>query len=209
MPHRQRKQASTGNIPLASRAKALNRMQQGTYTADGEGIDWRYYDTVTIPSTSQTLNMFTVAQGGNKTLADTNMTLNGQIPNGQHFTITDIRITYRSTTGLVSLAEMNEMNAFLDTSVFEFTILNKYPMLQTKVSDIIGMGLIAPVVVAAGNADNSQMGLFTATFKLKTPITVAGLTSFKCPITLTAAPAASVVGDSMTVYLGGRLVRSL
>jgi|WetSurMetagenome_2_1015567.scaffolds.fasta_scaffold384870_2 hypothetical protein len=198
-----------GGISITSRSKALNRLQQGTYTNDGEGIDWKYYDTLAIPTTAQTMQFFTVGQGGTKTIADTNMTLNGQIPNGQHMKITHIRATYRSATGIVSLAEQLDLNTFVDTSVLEFVILNKSPMLQTKMSDIMGLSMMAPVAVTTGSYASSQFGIFSSTYRLRTPIILAGLTSFKVPLTLTQTPPTSVQGDSLALYLGGRLVRTL
>jgi hypothetical protein len=203
----------SGNVNKAStiqsRSRAMNRLQQGTYSSEGEGIDWKYYDTLPVAASTAQMQFFTVGQGGTKTLADTNMTLNGQIPNGQHMKIDHIRLTFRSLTGVTTLAEALAIQNFLDTAVLEFTILNKSPMLQTKLSDIIGMSLMAPVSQAAGAVTSSEFGVLSATYKLKTPIILAGLTSFKCPVTITQTPDASLVGDVVTMYLGGRLVRSM
>ena len=57
-------------------------MQQGTYAATGEKLDWTYYDTLTIQAAGTEFSMFQVPIGGTqfaavKTLAQTNMTNSG------------------------------------------------------------------------------------------------------------------------------------
>ena len=192
----------------ARQSQSLDNLQTGTYGTSGEKISWSYYDESAVPATAQTLVQFQTPIGGTKTLAHTNMVAAGQIPQGQKFVVEKIKVMYRSVSGVSTPAEANELMAFMDRAIIQFKISNKAPMMQAKLSDVMGLSLMAPITGTGGTASFSQ-GVFTGEWKLHTPITVGALTPFQVEIVLNDVPAASVVADILTTSLKGTLIRAL
>jgi len=94
-----------------------------------EGISQDLYDYVTYPAAGTTgLNFFQVPIGqSTKTLADTNMINQGQLPQSQKFLVTGIRVDFlpanvASSTGAVVAANANDMKAVGETGALQFTI---------------------------------------------------------------------------------------
>lgn len=189
------------------KSDALETLQRGSYGTTGEKIAWKYYDEATVPATAGTVTMFQIPQSGTKGIDQTNMVQSGAIPQGQKFIVTHLDVMYRSKDGVATPVEANALNAVLDRTIVTLVINNKAPMLQVKLSSLLGMSLMCPNTGTAGTV--SQFGVFSGSWKLKTPLVLAGLVPFKTELVNVSAPDASVQGDFITVELCGTLYRAL
>lgn len=187
--------------------RALETLQRGSYGSTGERLAWKYYDETTVPTVAGVVNMFQVPQSGTKGIEQTNMVQSGSVPQGQKFVVKSLEIMYRSKDGVATPAEANELNAILDRTIVTLVINNKAPMVQMKLSSLLGASLMCPNTGTAGAV--SQFGTFSGKWKLATPVVLAGLVPFKVEVINTAVPATSVQGDFITISLCGTLYRAL
>jgi hypothetical protein len=187
--------------------EALDKLSAGTYGTTGEVLNWSYYDETDVPATAGTISLFQIPVGGTKTIAKTNMSTAGQIPTGQKFIVSAIKVMYRSKDGVSTPAEANELNALFDNTIIQFRISNKAPMMQVKLSELMGMSLLSSAHGTAGAV--TQYGVFGGVWKMKKGITLAGLTPFSVEVINVSTPAASVASDTLTISLHGTLIRAL
>ena len=73
-------------VPGSAQA-TIARLGAGTFGPGAQVMADYLFDTVTLATGAQSLDFFSVPLGGAKTVADTNLTLPGQLPRGQAFEI--------------------------------------------------------------------------------------------------------------------------
>jgi len=76
------------------------------------------YDTVTLATGVQSLDFFSVPQGGAKTIADTNLTLPGQLPRGQAFEVHYIDFRLLRGSAVVNTAFVSAFYDMIGGSAF-------------------------------------------------------------------------------------------
>lgn len=192
-------------------ARALNRLQQGTYSAFGEKLAWTYYDTATLLAATTTFRLFTVGLGGGavpKTLDITNMQQGGQIPQGQHLDVEAIGVWYTGSAAKAT-ADLSSLNLFLAHSTIEFLIPGKDTVGTWRLQELFGRPISFSVTPAVTiNHPVLSEGIFTGMKKLKTKIPLAALTPFELKLTNHVATAAGLDADLLCVGLVGTLYRA-
>lgn len=191
-------------------SNAIDTLQQGTYGSQGEKLDWSYYDREVLSSTVLVTRLFTSQLGaGGKTLADTNLTQSGQIPQGQRFTIRAIKVGYVSNAVRATVNVQSIYDVFKNTSL-QIIIPNKGPMGQWTLWELLGAAtLIALTPTAAGDNIPLISPRYHGVFPLNQPITLAALTPFYVELTHHVATAAALDSDKIFVSLAGTLVRGV
>jgi hypothetical protein len=190
--------------------QAIDRLQRGTFGASGEKLDWSYYDRVVLVSTTTTTRLFTVQLGASgKTLADTNLTQSGQIPQGQLFRIKSIK-TFYVTNATRATANVQMIYDVLKNTSVQIIIPNKGPMGQWSLMELMGAStLIAVTPTAAGDNIPVIQPRYHGIFPLNIPMTLAALTPFYVEVTHHTAPNAALNDDRIYVSLSGMLVRGV
>lgn len=188
----------------------IQNLQAGTYGASGEKLDWSYYDRVVLLSTTTVNRLFTVQLGASsKTLADTNLTQSGQIPQGQRFTIRALKVSYVTNAARATANVQQYYDVLKNTSV-QFIIPNKGPMGQWGLWELLGASsLFALTPTAAGDNIPVIQPRFHGVFPLNTPIVLAALTPFYVEVTHHTATNAALDNDRIYVSLNGTLVRGV
>jgi hypothetical protein len=187
----------------------LDDLQQGTYGAGGEVMDWTYYDTATLAAGTLSYRMFTIGLGGaaGRTLDITNMTSGGSIPQGQSLQVNRIKLFW-CTSAAKATAYVNDFYLALRRTTFEFLIPGKDSLLTTTLQELMGMGSqVALTPTAAGDNIPLNTPRYHGIYPLNIPITLAALTPFEIRITCQTAFAATITGDFLTVGLNGILKR--
>jgi hypothetical protein len=192
----------------AVQAAATNtfKYSQGTYSAGGDAIDWSYYDTNVLPSTSAQVRYFVNPIGsGGKTLADTNMISAGQIPKAQHHKVTHLKVFFTSVATHNS-ADVQSFYSFLKNTVVEFIIANKYYYGQWTLQELFGVSsLFAMKPTVAGDNIPLIQPRFHGIFPLNTAINLAENTNFELKVTYTVAPDQYIQNDKLMLSLYGKL----
>lgn len=200
-------------VPDMSRtAKAMIKLQQGTYSDEGEILDWTYYDTQRLAAATLEHTYFITAQGeafddgvaGFKSFADVNFPGRG-MPSTQNLEIKAIKCIYKPAE-VRTEAEMVNIVDMLRTSKFSFVIGNKAPVLELNLLDLLGLNF--PVIKAAAAVSDDHIRAIAAkAYPLNISLVVSGQTKFNCLIQHAAAPAAGIAGDMIQVSLQGILQR--
>lgn len=92
---------NVNSVLTSSAASTIQRLGNGTFGPGAQVLADYLYDTVTLTTGQTKLDFFSVPVGQNgKTLADTNLSLPGQLPRGQAFEVhaIDFRILRNSGT---------------------------------------------------------------------------------------------------------------
>jgi len=194
------------NATNNAQQRALLNQQSGTFDSRGERLDWTYYDSQDLAVAVTEFTLFQAGLGtAGKTLADTNMPQNGQIPQGQKFKIHNISV-FLSTPRLAS-ADIVSLNTLLMETSTEFQIVNKRPMGQWTLAQLMGAPLLAPLTpaVAGDNEPFSSVGRFVGVYPINVPITLAALTPFGVKVVHHTAVAAALATTVLRVCLNGVL----
>ena len=206
-------------IPVTPRKRRRN-LAQGTYSTAGEKLVHTYYDTQLIQSASVApMHFFQAAQGqplngvgaALKTLQHTNMTMGGQIPRGQRFTIYCIKLMYTAITLLADASILGWYN-MLANCTFEFLISGKDSLLTLTLQELLGAStLILPApAVGSGYSTVNRIILprFHGNFPLSTAIVLSEQTNFECRvIPQVVTPTTVLTGDFLKIGLSGVLER--
>jgi hypothetical protein len=194
----------------------LQNLDRGTHARAGEVLDWTYYDSFAV-SAALSVNMFqqAVGQGSTpKTLDQTNMTSNGQIPTGQRMTIHRIKLNYISqatTWASAGTAQTLYFYTMLAKTTLEFRIPGKDSLLTITLAELLGAAtLLQMVPTTAGNADATIQPRFHGILPLNKPIILAAQTTFGVLVTHQTAPNAALytgAGDIVKIGLNGILER--
>lgn len=203
------------NLPrpdMSQTAKAQIRLQQGTYSSDGEILDYCYYDSQRLAAAvfehSYFINgvgeMFSDGGAVVKNFSDVNFPGRG-MPAAQNFEVRAIGLIYRPDE-VRTEAEMVNIVDMLKNSKFSFFIGNKAPVLELPLLDLAGNSF--PVVkAAAAVADDHMRSMVRTRYPLNISIPLAGNTKFHCLLQHSVAVAAGIAADKLTICLQGVLQR--
>lgn len=191
-----------------SRKEALEKLQVGTYGTEGDELDWTYYDEATIAAATLTHRLFTTPLGsGGKTLDQTNLTIAGQIPQGQLLDVRAIKIFY-TTSAVKGTAALQDLYTLLTRTTVEIKLANKETMGQWTAQELLGSALLFAVTpTAAGDNISQVQPKFHGVFPLNKKMVFAALTPFEVKLTHHAAPAATLANDRLKIGLSGILTR--
>jgi len=191
-----------------SREQALLNTQVGTYGTEGEQLDFSYYDEATIAAATLTHRLFTNPLGsGGKTLDQTNLTLAGQIPQGQLLDVRAIKIMYTSNA-VKGTAALQDLFTLLTRTTVSIKLANKESMGQWTAQELMGSALqFAITPTNAGDNIAQLQPKFHGIFPLNKKIILAALTPFEVTVIHHAAPAATLEDDRFKISLSGILTR--
>lgn len=197
---------------MSTTAKAQIRLQQGTYSSDGEILDFTYYDSQRLAAAVLEHNYFingvgeAFSDGGAvvKNFSDVNFPGRG-MPAAQNFEVKAIGLVYRADE-VRTEAEMVNIVDMLKNSKFSFVIGNKAPVLELNLLDLCGNSF-AVVKAAAAVADDHIRSMVRTRYPLNISIPLAGNTKFQCTIQHAVATAAGIAGDKILIALQGVLQR--
>lgn len=186
---------------------AINKLEKGTYNpSQGQKLWWVYYDRAILAVAVQQHALFTVPLGqAGKNLSDTNLTVAGEIPQGQNFTIRGIEMIYWHDAAK-STANYQLYRLMLAQGLLEFWISSKSPQLQINLLQMMGSAN-DNIVLGTGVGDQaSAKSADTGRFELPVPIVLASKTNFRVDITHTAAVNTVLDDDEIYINLVGELV---
>lgn len=191
------------------REAALTKLQQGTFGEEGEQLEWSYYDTAVIAAATLVHRLFTNPLGaGGKTLADTNLTQAGQMPQGQHLEVNVIKLMYISDAAQATV-DVQTLYTLLSESTISIEIANNKSMGQWTLQEILGSSLqFALTPSAAGDNIPLLTPRFTGIYPLNVPIIIAALTPFEVTLTHQVAPGAALADNKLKISLAGILTRA-
>lgn len=193
---------------MGSRKEALEKLSVGTYGSEGDVLDWTYYDVAALAAATLTHQFFTTPLGqAGKTLADTNLTLAGQIPQGQLMDIRAIKIFY-TTNGALATADVQSFYTMLDQTTVSIKLENKDTMGQWTLQELLGVSTLAAMTpTAAGDNIPLISPKFHGVFPLNNKIVLAAMTPFKVTVQHHTAVAAGLADDRLKIGLAGILTR--
>ena len=197
---------------FANRVRAMQNLQEGSYSDGGDRLHWEYYDRFSLAHGTTVNDLFVTANGqNNKTMADTNITLGGQMPNSQRFTVRKFAIQYISNTAITAGATIELINKWIDNTVMAFQINNKFDLIELPLSRMFGMSFsTAAAMSAATSTLPTQYGIFNGLYILgHAPVVLAGQTGFKARFTSYTANDASIDGDQVRMSMIGKLDRAI
>lgn len=191
-----------------SRKEALENLQTGTYGVEGEKLDWSYYDTAVLAAATQVHRLFTNPLGaGGKTLDFTNLTIAGQIPQGQQIITRAIKVFYRSIA-VKATAAVQALYDLFSTTTVQVKLQNKETMGIWTLQELIGSAsLFAVTPTVAGDNIPMIQPKFHGIFPLNNPITLAALTPFEVTVSHHSAVDALLAGDHLKIALCGTMIR--
>lgn len=172
-----------------------------------QGYDYSLFDTEIINNSQVSYRFFTTAVGVNgKTIADTNMKVGGQLPQGKKLTVKGIKIGYLPIsikTGYNFQAILNCLNK----SVLRFLVDGKEDLGTWTLSELMGFNL--PVIADVLDGDNPCD--FSTTirdavknyFPLNIPIELPSNQIFELEMSHISTPAVSMNGDLLRIMLTG------
>lgn len=188
---------------------ALQALQdRSSYSKNAmEVLDWSYYDTAIIAAGTLIHRMFTVGLGGAKTLADTNMPNNNQLPQGQNLEIRAFKFFYK-TDAAKATADVQSFYDLLNRTTFEFTVPGKDTLGTFCLDELFGMStMFALTPTVAGDNIPLNKGEYRAVYPLNKPIIIGAVQTFEVRITHQVAPAAALDDDLLKISLNGILNR--
>lgn len=173
-------------------------------------LDWSYYDTMSLLSTTLSTRMFTQGlAGSSKTLYQTNMKNNGVIPTGERMTVHRIKILIANAADVASTVYAN-LCAILKQTTVEVKIAGSDSILTVTMQELLGESLLFPTtLVATYAAQRIPTPQFHGIFPLNRPIIFAEQESVEALVTHHVAPNAALNGTLIQISLNGILERKL
>lgn len=190
------------------RKEALQTIGAGSYGTQGDMLDWSYYDEAVIAVATLTHRLFTNPLGSSgKTLDQTNLTVAGQIPQGQKLITHAIKVMYTSNAAKTTAA-IQEFYTLLARTTISIKLQNKETMGLWTLQELLGAAtLVAATPTVAGDNIPIIQPKFHGVFPLNKKLVLAALTPFEVTVTHHAAPGATTAGDRLKVSLSGILSR--
>jgi hypothetical protein len=187
-------------------ADVLTNLQQGAVGKEGNILDYTYYDTISLLSTTQVFNMFAIPNGqGGKNLSDTNMTVAASLPQGQRLNVGAIKMMY-TFHAVFNEATLQLFYTALQNISVEMIIMNqdygRWTLMELIGSAVCGIGVPA---VAGNNDTLLSQAKYHGIFPLNVPIKLPALNQFSLRITAQVATNAALDGDKLKVGLSGIL----
>jgi hypothetical protein len=188
----------------------LERMQSGTQMSMGEKIDWTYYDTVTIANAIARHRMFTVALGGGvpaKTLAETNMLVQGLLPQGHKLFTKALKVFYTAPTGMDS-ENVQMIYDWIEKTTIEIKPSGKDSLGTWKLIELFGSPLqIAVIPTVPGDNIQQNQSRVVGIMPLNKTLILAALASFEVSLETHFVQNAELDGARFTLGLNGQLDR--
>jgi hypothetical protein len=173
----------------------------------GEVLQWSYYDTIALLSTTQVFRMFTTGLSGAKRLDQTNLSIGGQLPANQKMHIHAIKPFYVTAAAKATAAVQKWYN-WLTTTTIEFKIEGKASLFTTTLDELFGMTTkFALTPTAAGDNILFNTPKYSGIYPIKPKIVLAENTVFEVTVTSQVASDASLDGDLFKIGLCGILER--
>jgi hypothetical protein len=170
-------------------------------------LDWTYYDSMSFLSTVLQNRFFTVGLGGTKTLDQTNMKNNGQIPTGERLTTHRLKgfITTAATLGTTAI---QMLYTTLTRTTIEVKISGADSILTITLQELFGLtSLVAITPTTAGDNLPFPQPRFHGIYPLNKPITWAQNENVEVLLTHQVAPNAALDGVILKIGLNGILER--
>jgi len=166
-------------------------------------INQPIYDTLELASGTATYRFFTVPVSGAKSRLLTNMTLQGQLPAPQSFTVHAVRVIAKSATADASSAIVNHM---INNSYIVFKVGEKEAIVVPTLVLSAGAGLWnSNTTDLAQNGSPDQRAIFT----LSKPITIGVSQNFYLDLNYDTAPTTAQDGIKVMCMLDGVLTRGV
>jgi hypothetical protein len=190
-------------------AYALMNQAPRTYSkASGELIDWTYYDTETLVSTTTQPILFQTPASGAKTLDLTNMRVAGQIPMGQHLTVHAIRAMYLCTHTMTATL-CNALNAMLAQTTLEIKVGNKDSSLFVTLQEIFGNCMLETVQDSTNVTVLGSVGRYHGIYPLNSRIALEPTTTFQVNLVhYNSTPNSGLNSDLLKIGLSGKLLKT-
>ncbi len=190
--------------------KALQRLQDDSaYSKRAmEVLDWTYYDTFKLLSTTLTHRLFTVPLGqAGKTLADTNLPNASQLPQGQNLKVHALKLFYMATAERDEDTLQNIYDVLRNTT-FRFLVPGKDTLGTWPLAEVMGTPFLVKMLPSVAG-DNVPMisPSFKGVYPLNFPLKIGAVQTFEVEIQHHVAPAAALNDDEIRVGLNGRLRR--
>ena len=193
--------------------RAQLNLQQGTYSASGEGLDYAFYDSQRIDVAILQHRFFVnpvgqpMTDGTIKNLSHTNM-ISAGMPQGSKMVARSIGLIYVSE-GLTNNAGFQAIVDLLANTVMSVKIPGKDTILQLTLLHMLGwnMSQILVPTVAGDQINTNVLSTVNKEYKLNVPIVLAAQTQFEIFVEHTAAPAAALDGDQLRLFIRGKLKR--
>jgi len=190
---------------------ALKATQGGNRTGVGEDLHFSFWDTQEILPAVLTHKFFAQSQGQGtpvKRFDQTNMVQGGSMPNGNHFTVKEIKLMYTASAGKSSTF-MQLFYLMLQQTTFDIRFIGKDSMGQWALNELFGNSLGVNIIPSAAgdNLPGVNKPIIKAGFFLNIPIVIPALQNFEVNITHHVAANSLLEGDFLKVSLCGQLNR--
>ena len=193
-------------------SKALKATQGGNRSGFGEDLHWSFWDVQPLAITTLTHKFFAQSQGQGtpvKTFDQTNMIQGGSMPNGNHFTVKEIKMMYTGLGSKTSLF-MQFFYQMLQQTTFDIRFVGKDSMGQWALNELFGNAFGVNIIptVAGDNLPAVNQSIIKASFFLNIPIKIPALQNFEVNIVHhTAIGSGEMEGDLLKISLCGELNR--
>lgn len=179
----------------------------------GEAIDWTYYDTAEMDAAVLVHRFFTASLGqqktggGQKTLADTNLTSAGALPQGQAFRVHLLKVGY-VTSAAKATADLNLFYNLLNNTTVELVVPGKDSLGTYRLMELCGITIaFALTPTVAGDNIAQMQPTFIGKFKLNIPWDIGATQSFELKVQHHVPVPASLEDDKLILGLNGELKR--
>lgn len=188
----------------------------GTFAQGGEVIDYTYYDTLAVATSTVQYHFFQNGLGTGSTpkrLDQTNIPAGGGMPRGQKLTVHNIKIMLASLGtygGALTPAAMLELYDILATSSVEFLIPGKDNLGVWTMQELLGAcTLLVPAVTTLSTENYFPIiqPRYHGCFRLNNPIILEELTPFEIRVTSGTTPTSATNGLLVKIGLNGVLQR--
>jgi hypothetical protein len=192
-------------LPMTQRLANDNAYSKNTV----EKLDWSYWDTAVLVSTTLAWSFFAVPIGGTKTKADTNMTSASQIPQGQNFKVHFVKVGLR-TNAAINTAGLQAIYTMLYNTTATIKMPGKDSMGEWTLAELLGLEFATVVTpTVAGDTTIQAQPKFTGIFPLNNPLKIGGNGTFSVEVVHHVAPAAALDNCKLKITLNGRLFRGV
>ena len=194
-----------------ARRNALDKFAKGTYGLGGEALDFTYYDTETLVSTTSTSRLFTAGLGQGspaKTLDKTNLPTSGVMPQGQNLIVNAIKVWYIGTSSKTATTFLVEWYKTLGNTTVEVLIPGKDNLGQWTLIELLGACTAFDVTGSTSVNTSIIMPTYKGIYPLNKPIILAAQTTFEVKVTHQTAPSSQLDSDMIRIGLNGILRRA-
>ena len=193
-------------------SNALKATQAGNRSGVGEKLHWSFWDVQPLAIATLTHKYFAQSQGQGtpvKRFDQTNMIQGGSMPNGNHFTVKEIKMMYTGL-GPKTTTFMQYLYQMLQQTTFDIRFVGKDSMGQWALNELFGNAIGANIVptVAGDNLPGVNKPVIKASFFLNIPIVIPALQNFEVNVVHHVAVGSSELeGDLLKISLCGELER--